>query len=100
MIQFILFFQQNTRDGASSVLEQIMGTSAFVVGIPLARLTVIVHPSLARTCKAKKTGRLRAKLKDDDDPLLQAAIHGASLRFQETFRPGKPTFFLSVMYSR
>lgn len=68
-----------------------MGTSVFVVGIPLARLTVVVHPSLARTCKAKKTGRLRAKLKDDDDPLLQAAIHGASLRFQETFRP-EPLF--------
>lgn len=61
-----------------------MGTIFFMVGNPLAR------PLLAKTFEAKKSGRLRAKLKDDDDPLLQAAIHGASLRFRETHRPGSP----------
>ena len=76
-----------------------MGTSVFMVGVPQARLTVVVRPSLARrTLKGKKSGWLRAKIKGDDDPLLQAAIHGASLRFQETHRPGKLIFFLSVMY--
>ncbi|XP_077241705.1 S-adenosyl-L-methionine-dependent methyltransferases superfamily protein [Tasmannia lanceolata] len=31
--------------------------------------------------------RVRAKLHDDEDPLLQAASHAAYLRFQETHRP-------------
>lgn len=51
----------------------------------------IVHPSLTRTTKENKNGGLRAKLHDGDDPLLQAAINGASLRFQESHRP-EPLF--------
>lgn len=51
----------------------------------------IVHPSLTRTTKKNKNGGLRAKLHDGDDPLLQAAINGASLRFQESHRP-EPLF--------
>lgn len=39
----------------------------------------------------KKISVLRAKLSDNDDPLLQTAINAASLRFQETHRP-EPLF--------
>ncbi|KAF5931362.1 hypothetical protein HYC85_032235 [Camellia sinensis] len=59
--------------------------------------TAIVRQPLL-TCASKKRKiigglLLRAKLNDDDedDPSLQSAINRASLRFQETHRPGKPT---------
>lgn len=39
--------------------------------------------------KTKKHGvLLRAKLDGENDPLLQSAVNAASLRFQETHRPG------------
>ncbi|KAK9983701.1 hypothetical protein SO802_033226 [Lithocarpus litseifolius] len=46
----------------------------------------ILRPPL--TCSSKKrVSGLRAKLDDSTDPLLQAAINSASLRYQETHRP-------------
>ncbi|KAL5795623.1 hypothetical protein ACOSQ2_000443 [Xanthoceras sorbifolium] len=45
-----------------------------------------------KTTKTEKSGLLlKAKLNDGCDPLLQAAINAASLRFQETHRP-EPLF--------
>uniref|UniRef100_A0A7C9AU41 Uncharacterized protein n=1 Tax=Opuntia streptacantha TaxID=393608 RepID=A0A7C9AU41_OPUST len=48
--------------------------------------------ALRRATKPKKSScRVTAKLNSNDDPLLQAAIHAATLRFQETHRP-EPLF--------
>ncbi|GMN37976.1 hypothetical protein TIFTF001_007259 [Ficus carica] len=59
--------------------------------------TIIFRRSINYDASSKraKTVCLRAKIDDENDPLLQAAIAAASLRLQETFRPGKP-IFLSV----
>lgn len=56
--------------------------------------TVIFRRSIAYASKTytNKNGRLRAKFKDENDPLLQAAINAASLRLQETHQPGNPIF--------
>lgn len=64
-------------------------------------VSTISNVRLNDKTKIKKNGvLLRAKLEDDHDPLLQAAINAASLRFQETHRPGKPyrTFFFAGIY--
>ncbi|EOX95103.1 S-adenosyl-L-methionine-dependent methyltransferases superfamily protein [Theobroma cacao] len=56
--------------------------------------TAIVPPSLPfpLNTKKKRNGWLfRAKLSDDNDPLLQSAMDSASLRFHETHRP-EPLF--------
>ncbi|XP_021280859.1 uncharacterized protein LOC110414120 isoform X2 [Herrania umbratica] len=56
--------------------------------------TAIVTPSLPfpLDTKKKRNGWLfRAKLSDDNDPLLQSAMDSASLRFHETHRP-EPLF--------
>ncbi|KAJ4727696.1 S-adenosyl-L-methionine-dependent methyltransferases superfamily protein [Melia azedarach] len=55
-------------------------------------VSTISNVRLNDKTKIKKNGvLLRAKLEDDHDPLLQAAINAASLRFQETHRP-EPLF--------
>lgn len=50
--------------------------------------------------KTKKHGvLLRAKLDGENDPLLQSAVNAASLRFQETHRPGmSKTPLLTCLY--
>lgn len=55
--------------------------------------TVIFRRSINYDASSKraKTVCLRAKIDDENDPLLQAAIAAASLRLQETFRP-EPLF--------
>jgi hypothetical protein len=59
-----------------------------IVGFARAPATAILRPPSTCAFKKKING-LRAKLSDDNDPLLQTAINAASLRFQETRRPGK-----------
>ncbi|KAK9282425.1 hypothetical protein L1049_005342 [Liquidambar formosana] len=58
-----------------------------LVGFVPAAATAIGRPLLTPVAKRKKRCGLRAKLNDKDDPLLQAAITGSFLRFQETHRP-------------
>lgn len=60
------------------------------MGFARAPATTILRPPLTCASKKKVSG-LRAKLSDDNDPLLQTAINSASLRFQETHRP-EPLF--------
>ncbi|XP_057963908.1 O-methyltransferase 1, chloroplastic isoform X2 [Malania oleifera] len=51
-----------------------------------------VRPSLICASKTRKNGfLLRAKLNGEDDPLVQAAINAATVRFQETNQP-EPLF--------
>lgn len=59
-----------------------------IVGFARAPATAILRPPSTFASKKKING-LRAKLSDDNDPLLQTAINAASLRFQETRRLGK-----------
>lgn len=63
-------------------------------GTGLAHLSSIAAfpQALHCTTKPKKSSfRVTAKLNSGDDPLLQAAIHAATLRFKETHRP-EPLF--------
>ncbi|XP_062088856.1 O-methyltransferase 1, chloroplastic [Humulus lupulus] len=64
-----------------------------VVGFSHNPANVIFRQSIAYTSKicASKNGSLRAKVNDEYDPLLQAAISAASLRLQETLQP-EPLF--------
>lgn len=64
-------------------MESLLG---FACSLP----TAILRPPLTCASKKKING-LRAKLSDDNDPLLQTSIKAASLRFQETHRP-EPLF--------
>lgn len=57
----------------------------------------ILRPPLTCTSKKRVSG-LRAKLDDSTDPLLQAAINSASLRYQEAHRPGKLITFSETFY--
>ncbi|KAJ4968133.1 hypothetical protein NE237_014834 [Protea cynaroides] len=57
---------------------------------PAAAVT-LVRPQLSRLSAKKRHGRLTAHLQNHDDPLFQAAIDAASLRFQETCKP-EPLF--------
>ncbi|KAG7970873.1 hypothetical protein I3843_07G107100 [Carya illinoinensis] len=61
-----------------------------LVNFARAPAVAILHPPLTWASKKKVNG-LRAKLGDDNDPLLLTAINSASLRFQETNRP-EPLF--------
>jgi len=55
--------------------------------------------ALRRATKPKKSScRVTAKLNSNDDPLLQAAIHAATLRFQETHRPGMSFSLISLSH--
>ncbi|GLU03739.1 hypothetical protein SLE2022_209230 [Rubroshorea leprosula] len=45
------------------------------------------RPPLVYSSKVKIHAGLRAKLSYENDPLLQAAMNAASLRYQETHRP-------------
>ncbi|KAF8387873.1 hypothetical protein HHK36_026535 [Tetracentron sinense] len=56
-----------------------------------AAASATVRPPLTCASRKKGNGALRAKLNDENDPFLQAAINRASLRFQETQRP-EPLF--------
>lgn len=68
-----------------------------LMGFARAPATTILRPPL--TCASKKrVSGLRAKLSDDNDPLLQTAINSASLRFQETHRPGNLISFSEAFY--
>ncbi|XP_043711066.1 O-methyltransferase 1, chloroplastic [Telopea speciosissima] len=58
--------------------------------LPAAAVT-LVRPQLSRLSAKKRHGRLTAQLRNHDDPLLQAAIDAASLRFEETCKP-EPLF--------
>lgn len=61
-----------------------MGLAAL---LPPTAATAILRLPLSSASKKLKNGGLRAKLNDhEDDPLFQAAINRASLRFQETCR--------------
>ncbi|PSR89517.1 S-adenosyl-L-methionine-dependent methyltransferase [Actinidia chinensis var. chinensis] len=54
---------------------------------PAVATAIVRHPLTCASNK-RKNGWCKAKLNDDqDDPLLQAAINRASLRFRETRRP-------------
>ncbi|KAL5561444.1 hypothetical protein UlMin_031191 [Ulmus minor] len=58
------------------------------MGISHTPATAIFGRSIVNPSKTNRNGKFfRAKLNDEDDPLLQAAINAASLRFQETHRP-------------
>ncbi|GKV22149.1 hypothetical protein SLEP1_g32040 [Rubroshorea leprosula] len=50
-----------------------------------------LRPPLVYSSKLKRNVGLRAKLSYENDPLLQAAMNAASLRYQETHRP-EPLF--------
>lgn len=72
-----------------------------IVGFSHTPATVIFNRSRSVAYASKtypnKIGRLRAKVNDENDPLLQTAINAASLRLQETHQPGKPiSLFLSL----
>ncbi|XP_042517439.1 O-methyltransferase 1, chloroplastic isoform X2 [Macadamia integrifolia] len=56
-----------------------------------AAAVILVRPQLSRFSAKKRHGRLTAQLRNHDDPLLQAAIDAASLRFEETCKP-EPLF--------
>ncbi|KAH0978257.1 hypothetical protein GBA52_027976 [Prunus armeniaca] len=63
------------------------------VGFAHAPATAIFRrPVTYTTSRTYRNGglRLRAKLVEENDPLLQSALDSASLRFRETHRPGKP----------
>lgn len=52
------------------------------------------------TLKSKRPGGFffKAQLNDDYDPLFQTALNSASLRFQETHRPGKLALFDLIVF--
>ncbi|KAB1205282.1 hypothetical protein CJ030_MR7G012082 [Morella rubra] len=59
-----------------------------LVGCARAAATGISRPPL--TCASrKKINGLKAKLRDDNDPLLQTTINAVSLRSQATHRSGR-----------
>ncbi|KAK2965171.1 hypothetical protein RJ640_019926 [Escallonia rubra] len=63
----------------------------FAVGLAPTAAAIVLRPSLSLYYNKRKNSELmRASLnahKDEDDPLFEAAIRHASLRFQETLRP-------------
>lgn len=70
-----------------SPLESFMG---FAQASLVAHVSM--HPSLIVTGTSKKRFRISCvKLNGDNDPLLLSATAYASLRYQETLRPGKLT---------
>ncbi|KDP28170.1 hypothetical protein JCGZ_13941 [Jatropha curcas] len=52
---------------------------------------IVRRPTAICASSERRNGWLRAKINGETDPLLQAAIYAASLRFQETHRP-EPLF--------
>ncbi|XP_065860461.1 O-methyltransferase 1, chloroplastic [Euphorbia lathyris] len=61
------------------------------VGVVHLAPTIISRRPSIYASNARKNSWLRAKINGEADPLLQAAIKAASLRFQETHRP-EPLF--------
>lgn len=69
-----------------------------VVGLSHAPVADFFRRSVTFCSKTCRIGRIRAKVNDDNDPLLQTAINSASLRYQETHRTGNPIFLFVTVF--
>ncbi|KAJ1412613.1 S-adenosyl-L-methionine-dependent methyltransferase [Sesbania bispinosa] len=63
----------------------------FAQASPVAYINMHPPLTLTPTSQRRRFSVSAVKLNDDNDPLLLAAIASASLRYQETLRPGKLT---------